>query len=365
MEYKLFGYFRQFWKDERLANRLNKSVVLKGDEITKMWRPDPFCYNARESSLTASDDDINSMMTIHPNGDVVYSRMTIITAECEMKLHDFPMDEQQCHLKLGSYSYSTKNIVYRWQSPLGVTVRNKNLAQFIFTYLELSEYEEIYGMMGNYSILQVDFAFKRRLGYFLIQVYAPDIFVVLLSWIVFWMDKDDMGNRMALGITTILTIMFLLGSVNAAMPRVSYPKALDWYLMVSFSLVFLVLIECMIVFVISKYKNDRRKRRISKILNSGNSTKRVPWLDSLRKRETNGNARAMEKSELLEMNPSVQHDESNVPTPPKPRLSINDLTGSHEEELHDSDVDKFARIVFPMVFIVFNILYWCIYLKVF
>jgi len=65
------------------------------------------------------------------------------------------------------------------------------------------------------------------------------------------MDKDDMGNRMALGITTILTIMFLLGSLNGTLPKVSYPKALDWYLLMSFAFVFLSLVECMIVFCLN------------------------------------------------------------------------------------------------------------------
>ena len=71
-----------------------------------------------------------------------------------------------------------------------------------------------------------------------------------------------MGNRMALGITTILTIMFLLGSLNGTMPRVSYPKALDWYLMVSFTLTFLSLVECMIVFVVWLSENKRREIKV-------------------------------------------------------------------------------------------------------
>ena len=64
------------------------------------------------------------------------------------------------------------------------------------------------------------------------------------------MEKDDIGNRMALGITTILTIMFLLGSLNGNLPKVSYPKALDWYLLTSFVFVFLALVECIIVYVL-------------------------------------------------------------------------------------------------------------------
>ena len=65
---------------------------------------------------------------------------------------------------------------------------------------------------------------------------------------------------MALGITTILTIMFLLGSLNGNLPKVSYPKALDWYLLVSFSFVFMSLVECMIVFILNLRAAEDKKR---------------------------------------------------------------------------------------------------------
>ena len=89
----------------------------------------------------------------------------------------------------------------------------------------------------------------------------------MLSWIVFWMEKEDIGNRMALGITTILTIMFLLGSLNGNLPKVSYPKALDWYLLVSFSFVFLSLIECMIVYLFVAEANQDKQKPIIVVVN--------------------------------------------------------------------------------------------------
>ena len=67
-----------------------------------------------------------------------------------------------------------------------------------------------------------------------------------------------MGGRVGLGITTLLTIMFLLGSVNSALPRVSYAKAIDWYLIVSFLFVFLVLLECILVYIL-RPKNNQSK----------------------------------------------------------------------------------------------------------
>ena len=58
------------------------------------------------------------------------------------------------------------------------------------------------------------------MGYYIIQVYVPCIFLVMLSWIVFWMRPDDSASRLTVGITTILTIVFLLGYTNGMLPKV-------------------------------------------------------------------------------------------------------------------------------------------------
>ena len=75
-----------------------------------------------------------------------------------------------------------------------------------------------------------------------------------------------MGGRVGLGITTILTIMFLLGSVNMSLPRVSYPKAIDWFLIVSFLFVFLVLVECIIVYILRPRKHKSKKNVHEKVI---------------------------------------------------------------------------------------------------
>ena len=111
----------------------------------------------------------------------------------------------------------------------------------------------------------VTFTFNRRIGYYLINFYVPCIIMVIMSWIVFWMDRDCIGDRIALGITTVLTIVFLLGSSNSTMPRVSYPKAIDWYLMTSFIFVFTTLIMCLLIFRFDRQlgKQQRPPRSVS------------------------------------------------------------------------------------------------------
>ena len=96
---------------------------------------------------------------------------------------------------------------------------------------------------GNFTVLTATFEFKRRVGYYLLQVYLPSAILVMLSWIAFWMDKRDTGNRLTVGVTTILTIMFLLSYGNSSVPKMSYVKAMDIYLLSSFAFIFFSLIE--------------------------------------------------------------------------------------------------------------------------
>ena len=77
-----------------------------------------------------------------------------------------------------------------------------------------------------------------------------------------------MGGRVGLGITTILTIMFLLGSVNMSLPRVSYPKAIDWYLIGSFLFVFLVVMECILVYILRPRNRDSKNNNHKKVMES-------------------------------------------------------------------------------------------------
>lgn len=90
---------------------------------------------------------------------------------------------------------------------------------------------------------------------------------VCLWYIMSFNTSQDMNTRMAVGMTTILTIVFLLGSANASLPRVSYAKAIDWYLMVSFAFIFAAVLECMLVFHfrVDAKKGNKQKNPSKKV----------------------------------------------------------------------------------------------------
>jgi glycine receptor alpha-3 len=76
------------------------------------------------------------------------------------------------------------------------------------------------------------------MGYYLIQIYIPSGLIVVISWVSFWLNRNATPARVALGITTVLTMTTLMSSTNAALPKISYAKSIDVYLGACFVMVF-------------------------------------------------------------------------------------------------------------------------------
>lgn len=89
--------------------------------------------------------------------------------------------------------------------------------------------------------------FRRRSMYYIFQMYIPCVCIVALSWVSFWINHEAVPARVALSITTVLTISYMRGSVNAGMPRVSYLKSIDYFLLGGFVFIFMTLLEYVLV----------------------------------------------------------------------------------------------------------------------
>ena len=111
---------------------------------------------------------------------------------------------------------------------------------------------------GNYSRLSCELYFVRSLGYYIIQIYVPSVLIVVMSWVSFWLSREAVPARVALGITTVLTMTTLISSTNASLPKISYLKSIDVYLVTCFVMVFASILEYAAV----SYLSNRVKRKV-------------------------------------------------------------------------------------------------------
>ena len=128
-------------------------------------------------------------------------------------------------------------------------------------------FTSLYNVSGPHSALVAKFTFHRRLGYYMIQTYIPSMLTVTISWFSFWISPDSPPARVGLGITTVLTMITISNSARAPLPKVSYTKAIDWFLLMCLVYVFGALMEYAIVNFYSckvQYKRQRDNKRAEK-----------------------------------------------------------------------------------------------------
>jgi len=401
MDFTLDMYFRQFWQDPRLSFErrpgLDKLVV--GAEYIKLiWVPDTFFVNEKTAYFHDATTD-NQFVRIFHTGDILRSIRLTITASCPMDLQYFPMDSQLCYIEIESFGYTMSDIRYKWNDGLNSVQVSGDVSLPQFKVLgHRQKTIEASLSTGNYSRLACEIQFVRSMGYYLIQIYIPSSLIVVISWVSFWLNRGATPARVGLGVTTVLTMTTLISSTNSALPKISYVKSIDVYLAACFFMVFASLLEYASVGYMAKRIQMRKNRFLAiqkmaeqkknEALHASNANIndatnldlgpgipkqteiRINMHDPLMRRGHTNLMRGGQGGSTSRLLPGALHggpvsrapDELLLHQPP-PLLhckkNLQKMGG-----ISPSDIDKYSRILFPVSFICFNLMYWIIYLNI-
>ncbi|XP_016319139.1 glycine receptor subunit alpha-3 isoform X3 [Sinocyclocheilus anshuiensis] len=224
MDYRVNIFLRQKWNDPRLAysEYPDDSLDLDPSMLDSIWKPDLFFANEKGAHFHEVTTD-NKLLRIFKNGNVLYSIRLTLTLSCPMDLKNFPMDVQTCIMQLESFGYTMNDLIFEWQEKDSVQVaEGLTLPQFIFKDDPDLRYCTKHYNTGKFTCIEVRFHLERQMGYYLIQMYIPSLLIVILSWVSFWINMDAAPARVALGITTVLTM-----TTQSSGSRTSLPKEED------------------------------------------------------------------------------------------------------------------------------------------
>ncbi|MEE6496539.1 hypothetical protein FKM82_002409 [Ascaphus truei] len=286
-------------------------------------------------------------------------RLTI-HAECPMHLEDFPMDVHACPLKFGSYAYTKTEVIYTWTNgsdkSVAVAPDGSRLNQYDLLGLVVGT-ETIRSSTGEYIVMTTHFHLKRKIGYFVIQTYLPCIMTVILSQVSFWLNRESVPARTVFGVTTVLTMTTLSISARNSLPKVAYATAMDWFMAVCYAFVFSALIE----FATVNYFTKRSWAWDGKRGPEGQDSKKEPVILA---KKTNNTYNIVGTTYTLNIKePALSTISKSAALPPvSPRSDLKPPEGKKTYN-SVSRIDKMSRVVFPVLFAIFNLVYWATYVN--
>ncbi|XP_077462797.1 gamma-aminobutyric acid receptor subunit beta-3 [Stigmatopora argus] len=405
MDYTLTMYFQQYWRDKRLAYLgIPLNLTLDNRVADQLWVPDTYFLNDKKSFVHGVTVK-NRMIRLHPDGTVLYGLRITTTAACMMDLRRYPLDEQNCTLEIESYGYTTDDIEFYWKGgDTAVTgVTRIELPQFSIVDYKLVSRNVVFST-GAYPRLSLSFKLKRNIGYFILQTYMPSILITILSWVSFWINYDASAARVALGITTVLTMTTINTHLRETLPKIPYVKAIDMYLMGCFVFVFLALLEYAFVNYIffgrgpqiqkklaeraQKANNDRAAFDRPKADSQGNillttleihnevggghaittsTTTRSSTNSSLYDATRNSTPVPLDNSSGLQYRRSSGRAARQFAGPDGRRSRLRRRSSQLKIKIPDltdvNAIDRWSRFIFPFSFSFFNVVYWLYYVN--
>ncbi|XP_062302459.1 gamma-aminobutyric acid receptor subunit alpha-5-like [Osmerus eperlanus] len=360
MEYTIDVFFRQSWKDERLCFKGPMEMLALNNLLaSNIWTPDTFFLNGKKS-IAHNMTTPNKLLRLKDDGTLLYTMRLTIAAECPMQLEDFPMDAHACPLKFGSYAYPVSEVVYTWTQGAAKSVVVAEDGSRLNQYHLIGQTagtEDIHTSRGQYTVMMAHFYLKRKIGYFVIQTYMPCFMTVILSQVSFWLNRESVPARTVFGVTTVLTMTTLSISARNSLPKVAYATAMDWFIAVCYAFVFSALIEFATVNYFTKrsWAWDGKKAMEAQ----QHPKKRDPMV--LSKKPNNVCSAGVNYTPNITKDVSIstisnstsvqlKSAETKLPDPKKTYNSV-------------SKIDKMSRIVFPVLFGTFNLVYWATYLN--
>ena len=230
------------WKDERQAfdsEQLGVSErIYQGNfqfsEVFDGWWPQLVLANE-----SGQYDRQGVLLRIQPDGSMTYVEQLDAVVKTPMDLHHFPFDKQGFEIIFKVLGFDRSEVVIQPDlANTGFRAQGLNMAQWAFNELDISPLDHDLtfkdGSVGARSHVAVHIKMSREPAYMLRLVVFPLFILVALSWSIFWMEKESIGDRMDISFLGILTVVAYQITISEILPSIDYFTLMSAFLYLSF-----------------------------------------------------------------------------------------------------------------------------------
>lgn len=394
LQFKTHGLIQMRYSDPRLAfEKLapSRTQPIMGESVLRslIWVPHIFLANEHDSSVQGTNEK-DILTAISPNGTVIISSRIQATLYCWMKLQKFPFDEQFCPTVLESWMYNSSELMLYWEHNDPVAFDPKmHLTEYALqnvwtneTIINADLDDLRHGAFaGNYSSLSFTVHLTREVGFYVMDYFLPSIMIVAISWVSFWLQADQTPARTTLGCTTLLSFITLASSQENNLPKVSYIKISEVWFLGCTCFIFGSLMEFAFVNTIWRRKHSVEVKKVNSkhILKSTLTPrmKRHKMIDNVCCNNLPPKSDCERYLSVIDVPITiiVDEDDSNKfksnESIATQSLSKNDCESENNKKSSPNNswstmtphevslwIDKKARFIFPLAFIIFNALFW-------
>ncbi|CAI2349624.1 unnamed protein product [Caenorhabditis sp. 36 PRJEB53466] len=398
-DFQLDIYIYETWHDPALnyafLNPCKYNLSLNSVLLEKLWTPNSCFINSKTADIHKSPFP-NIFLMIYANGTVWTNYRLKLQGPCIMDLTKFPFDNVTCSLTFESFNYNTDEVKMDWSENGVQKMRDKmELADYELVDIHKIRKTEEYPA-GYWHELTMSFEFKRRAGWYILQAYLPTYLTICISWISFALGSKAIPARTMLGVNSLLAMTFQFGNIIRNLPRVSYVKAIDVWMLSCMTFVFCSLLELAWVGYLSREEEIvSRSPPCAQVAPKPCHPPVQQSASSVQHRRQQKQPKNEEESALLSLR---DNDYGYIPPgfglngnlsnamksftsscscePPNvvnmmldeaetiPPSTTSSLSRKQRREMLAHKIDSVSVFMFPFLFVLFNIAYWQHYLRV-
>ncbi|KAF2368502.1 Neurotransmitter-gated ion-channel, partial [Trinorchestia longiramus] len=214
-------WLNQLWVDNSLTWDPSDFGQIKVIRLpaARLWRPDVILYNNADSHYNTAVLSTNIIVSY--DGNITWLSSAIFKSSCSINVEFFPFDEQRCHMKFASWTYDG------FQVNLSAHATEADLTNYVtngeWDLIELSmERHVVYYSCCDapYPDITYLLVLRRRPLFYVFNLILPCVLITGIALLSFYMPSDS-GEKVTLGITTLLSMTVFLMVIGESMPPTS------------------------------------------------------------------------------------------------------------------------------------------------
>jgi len=244
------------WQDSRLAHDGPDSISMPLDDI---WYPRIQALNRQKLVST-----LPSSVEVKPDGSVIRRQRFWGSFSQPLDLNLFPFDSQQLKVSMANVGFGTEviNLIPSPKSGVSesLSLSDWEVAGWNFTATNSPLDDESSNIQGMVFSLDI----TRDRSFFIFKVILPLVLIVMMSWLVFWIDPSLAGSQISVSVTAMLTMIAYRFALAGMMPRLNFLTSLDYFVLASTLIVFLSMIEVVYTAYLSTNGQLEKARKIDR-----------------------------------------------------------------------------------------------------